>query len=62
MLWYDHNARRLHAAEHVERLRRDAHAAAPAQRHRRWARRQLRPAAGLELVERARRAAHPQPH
>jgi hypothetical protein len=63
MLWHDQNARRLHAAEHVERLRRDAaRAAGPAPRHRRRARRWLPLAAGLELAERARRwAAHAQP-
>jgi hypothetical protein len=41
MLWYDLNARRLHAAEYAARLADDAHAAAPARKRRRWADRHL---------------------
>ncbi|HEY3185658.1 MAG TPA: hypothetical protein VGJ77_22630 [Gaiellaceae bacterium] len=37
MLWYDLNARRLHAAEYAARLANDAHAPALARRRRRWA-------------------------
>jgi len=62
MHWNNQDARRLQAAERIERLRRDARGAGPAQRHRRRARRRLPLAAGLELAERARRwAAHAQP-
>jgi hypothetical protein len=60
MLWYDLNARRLQAAEHAERLAADARRANPARKHRRWVRRRLPLAAGLELAERARRWARPQ--
>jgi hypothetical protein len=53
MLWYDLNARRLHAAEHVARLADDADEAAHARKRRRWADR--------HLARRARRwAAQPQ--
>jgi hypothetical protein len=55
MLWYDLNARRLRAAEHAQRLAADARAVAPANRERRWPRRQQ------ALAARARRwAARPQ--
>jgi hypothetical protein len=53
MLWYDLNARRLHAAEYAARLADDGRAPAPARKRRRWADR--------HLAQRARRwAAQPQ--
>jgi hypothetical protein len=41
MLWYDLNARRLHAAEYAARLADDDRAAASARKRRRWADRHL---------------------